>query len=284
MDRQTKTGLGILAAGCVLVVSACGQSTSSDAAATSNSRCVDIPDGYYLFTDGKFSPTSQELALEEAPEVTQAQVAWTHDIENDLAVAGFDWITLDVSGPVATVIGTAPTAAIKQAGLDAAEAAIQADRQARLSIRLVVDGIGVEGVAPGVGAAVANLSETPTPEACQAAFEATMEGRNIEFQTENSSISPPSTGLLDAIAGAALLCSDYRVEIGAHTDARGADSYNLRLSQERADAVRAYLLDKGVSGDKLTAVGYGETRPIDREQTSEAYARNRRTEFNIQPD
>lgn len=280
MTGRAKTGLGIASLGCVLAA-ACSQ---SDVDAVAQTQCVDIPDGYYLFTDGKFSPTSADLAIEAAPEVTQHTVAWSHDIESQLEDAGFGWFNLNVSGPVATFVGTAPNADTKQAAFEAGEAAIEADRQARAAIRIIVDGIAIEGVERGVGAAVADLTDSPTPEACQSAFETVMAGQSVEFSSDNASILPSSGKLLDAATGAAFLCNDYKIEIGGHTDARGADSYNLRLSQQRADTVRTYLIDKGVSGEKLTAVGYGETRPLDREQTTEAYARNRRTEFNVLPN
>ncbi len=71
------------------------------------------------------------------------------------------------------------------------------------------------------------------------------------------------------------------VEIQGHTDERGDDAYNLDLSDRRAKAVQAYLVDKGVEEKRLTAQGYGETQPLIRESTERAYAKNRRVAFLI---
>jgi outer membrane protein OmpA-like peptidoglycan-associated protein len=71
------------------------------------------------------------------------------------------------------------------------------------------------------------------------------------------------------------------LELAGHTDSDGDDSSNLTLSQKRADAVLNYLLSKGVDADRLTAVGYGETRPIDTNDTDAGKQNNRRTEFQI---
>ena len=71
------------------------------------------------------------------------------------------------------------------------------------------------------------------------------------------------------------------IEIIGYTDTVGKPDYNLVLSQKRADAVRHYLLEKGVSIDQLTAVGYGESVPLDTAETYEAWGRNARTEFRI---
>ena len=84
-----------------------------------------------------------------------------------------------------------------------------------------------------------------------------------------------------AIAGTALLCDQYQIEIGAHTDARGAESFNQRLSQTRANTIRDYLIEMGTASASLSAVGYGESQPIDTSETTEAYARNRRIEFSV---
>jgi outer membrane protein OmpA-like peptidoglycan-associated protein len=70
-----------------------------------------------------------------------------------------------------------------------------------------------------------------------------------------------------------------RVRIEAHADA--VERNPQALSQARADAVRAFLIARGVEPDRLQAVGYGNTRPVDRRKTAEARARNRRVELVI---
>ncbi|MEJ7662032.1 MAG: OmpA family protein [Hymenobacter sp.] len=72
------------------------------------------------------------------------------------------------------------------------------------------------------------------------------------------------------------------IELSSHTDQRGKDAYNLKLSQRRAESAVAYIVSKGISQSRITAKGYGETRPIVTKPKSEAdYQRNRRTEFKV---
>ena len=72
------------------------------------------------------------------------------------------------------------------------------------------------------------------------------------------------------------------IELSSHTDQRGKDAYNLKLSQQRAQAAVDYIVSKGVDKDRITAKGYGETRPILlKPTTEEEYQQNRRTEFKV---
>lgn len=263
------------------LIAACDQRQAEMSSAAAADHCVDIPEGYYLFADGKFSPTSSELVFEPEPVVTQRRVAWSNQIAAELEESGYDWLELRVTGPVALLSGTAPTPGMKTEALQAAQSALAADAHARDEIRVVVDALMVDGGPPAPGQALTELGRRPTRGDCQSALISIMDGRDIDFNSETSGITADSSRLLDAVAGVALICSDYELEIGSHTDARGAQSYNQELSQKRAEAVKAYLVDSGVEASRLRAVGYGETRPIDPAQTSEAYARNRRTEFTL---
>ena len=104
----------------------------------------------------------------------------------------------------------------------------------------------------------------------------------IYFETSKASIKPQSHALLDEVARA---LADHawiaRVEIGVHSDERGVDEYNLRISGERAEAVKAYLIAHGVAAARVAARGYGETRPLCREHNAACWARNRRVELVI---
>ena len=102
-----------------------------------------------------------------------------------------------------------------------------------------------------------------------------------ERQAWEDDIRAKVTRLLDAVTGVATLCSQFVVEIGGHTDSRGADDYNLELSQRRAAAVMRYLTENGIEAGRLTSEGYGEARPIDTNDTDAGRARNRRVVFVI---
>jgi outer membrane protein OmpA-like peptidoglycan-associated protein len=104
----------------------------------------------------------------------------------------------------------------------------------------------------------------------------------IYFETGSDVIKPESLNLVEEIA--TLLISEEQVqlvEIQGHTDAQGSDDMNLDLSQRRAQAVRAYLIQNGVAGSRLTARGFGEAVPIATNDTAEGRAENRRVEFRI---
>jgi OOP family OmpA-OmpF porin len=74
---------------------------------------------------------------------------------------------------------------------------------------------------------------------------------------------------------------EIRLEVAGHTDNKGKASYNQTLSQRRADAVKKYLVGKGIDAARLTAVGYGMDRPLGANDTTAGRARNRRTEFKL---
>lgn len=262
------------------LLGACNAPPASEApvatAAPVPAHCVTLAEGLYEFDDGQF------LAVTAADAASSSAVAWQNEIQAGFAGLGFPWMGLKIRDRVATLTGAAPSADAKAAALAAGEAAIAAHPQAGPAGLLVVDAVSVEGGERGVGEGLAVLADSAISlETCQRAFVDTMDGRNIQFESGNARISPVSARLLDAVTGVAVLCQQFVVEIGGHTDSRGADDFNLRLSQERADSVRAYLVGKGVPEDVLLSVGYGETKPLDPALNAEAYDRNRRTEFNV---
>jgi outer membrane protein OmpA-like peptidoglycan-associated protein len=103
----------------------------------------------------------------------------------------------------------------------------------------------------------------------------------IFFQTAKAVIMPKSFGLLNEVVAALAARPTMQVRIEGHTDSRGGRAYNLRLSQARADSVRAYLVGKGISSDRMEAKGYGPDQPIDNNKTVAGRERNRRVEFMI---
>jgi len=111
------------------------------------------------------------------------------------------------------------------------------------------------------------------------AFVGTIEG--VYFETGSAALDRRSHAVLDKAVATLREYTDVRLEIQGHTDSQGADAANLALSQARAEAVRAYLVDSGVAGDRLAAKGYGESRPVGDNGTREGRARNRRIEFKM---
>lgn len=105
--------------------------------------------------------------------------------------------------------------------------------------------------------------------------------QKVQFRTGRSKLLKASNELLDQVADAMITNKIRKVLVEGHTDDVGAASTNMRLSQKRADAVRNYLINKGVSADILDAIGFGETRPLEDKKSRSARAKNRRVEFKI---
>jgi large repetitive protein len=104
----------------------------------------------------------------------------------------------------------------------------------------------------------------------------------IQFETGKATLAGRSEALLDRIADKMKSNPQVkRVRIEGHTDDVGSPKKNQELSQSRAESVRDYLIKKGIEGDRLQAVGYGNSRPIDKRKSGDARAKNRRVEFII---
>lgn len=106
--------------------------------------------------------------------------------------------------------------------------------------------------------------------------------KNILFVQSKPIMLPESEPELDRLAGFLVRNSKYRLRIDGHTDHVGNSEKNMVLSKERAQTVAAYLTKKGVSAGRITATGYGDTRPLVVELPDTPNARNRRVEFVIQ--
>jgi outer membrane protein OmpA-like peptidoglycan-associated protein len=108
----------------------------------------------------------------------------------------------------------------------------------------------------------------------------------IEFELDQAKISRNSAIELDKIAAILVEQPQLNIEIGAHTDSRGDNAYNLKLSKERAVATMNYLVSRGVSYSRITAKGYGEQKLLNHcadgvECSEQEHGENRRTEFII---
>ena len=84
---------------------------------------------------------------------------------------------------------------------------------------------------------------------------------NIFYDFDKATLRPESTTALDKLVDLLNENPNVTIELGAHTDARGSDQYNERLSQRRAESVVNYLIEHGIAADRLTPKGYGESRP-----------------------
>lgn len=186
------------------------------------------------------------------------------DIEEDLATRVTEavraqdlfWVAVDARGQAIVLSGAA------------------ADYQAKQRAGAIAGSTwGVSGVTNEI----AIIGEAGT---CQQEIDELMADHRVGFRAGRAELDEGSFPVLGMLASLARGCG-VRLEIAAHTDAKGDSEINQRLSQRRADAVRKHLVQSGVSAAQLVAKGYGEAQPLADNDTSEGRKANRRVEFRV---
>ena len=134
---------------------------------------------------------------------------------------------------------------------------------------------------PTVPAATADGCPPPAPAAAPEPppppAKLVLEG--VNFDNDSAKLRYDADEILDKAAATLKEWGDVKVEVAGYTDSNNSDAYNLELSNRRANAVRDYLISKGIDASRLTAKGYGETNPIADNDTEEGRAKNRRVEL-----
>lgn len=105
--------------------------------------------------------------------------------------------------------------------------------------------------------------------------------RNVEFQSGSAQLTAEGASVLNQVADALVKSSTLTVSIAGHTDTSGNPADNQTLSEARANSVRTYLIAKGVAGARMTAAGFGQSKPIADNATPDGRRRNRRIEFGV---
>lgn len=134
--------------------------------------------------------------------------------------------------------------------------------------------------APPAAAALETKGDFSAEE-CAGRFEILSRSRSITFRAGSAGLDPASNDFLNALYDIVSRCPGMVVEVGGHTDADGSASANQQLSERRAAAVAAYLVEKGIPAPRLQVKGYGEEHPIAANDSAEGKAKNRRIEFKI---
>ena len=104
---------------------------------------------------------------------------------------------------------------------------------------------------------------------------------NIYFASGSATLKPESFSILDSVAILLRDNPNARVQIAGHTDSDGSESFNQTLSENRAQSVYRYLVSKGITGNRLTTIGYGESMPVVPNNSAANKAKNRRIEFTV---
>lgn len=180
-------------------------------------------------------------------------------------LARFGRLDFHLSGTGASLTGAAPTEAL--------------GRQIASRLATLLPS-GVSLAPPTVTA----LPPPPqvAPAECQADLARVQSGEKILFDTGRATLREEGVRILDALVGAALKCVSAHITVEGHTDAEGDVASNQALSEARARAVVDHLVAAGLAADRLTAIGYGATRPIGDDATEEGRRNNRRIEFRVE--
>lgn len=156
-----------------------------------------------------------------------------------------------------------------QSDIQKGKAELASEREARLKAE------------QNAAAAVASLRELAQVKEDSRGTIITLDGA-VLFVTGKAELLPLAKQKLDEVAKALTdLDAKQTITVEGHTDSRGADDMNLKLSEDRANAVRAYLVERGVKPDRIKSVGRGEATPIASNDTPEGRANNRRVEIVI---
>jgi outer membrane protein OmpA-like peptidoglycan-associated protein len=108
-----------------------------------------------------------------------------------------------------------------------------------------------------------------------------MDMPNVQFAFDKYELKPDARIKLARVSGILLAYPDLKVQVEGYTDNVGSPDYNQRLSEQRADSVRGFLLAQSVQPGNVTAKGYGETHPVADNSTDSGRAENRRVELVI---
>jgi outer membrane protein OmpA-like peptidoglycan-associated protein len=145
------------------------------------------------------------------------------------------------------------------------------------------DGDGIndqEDNCPAVAGVVSNKGCPELKPEVKQLFQRALQG--IQFETGRAVIKKVSFPIMDAITKVMSDNPSYKLIIGGHTDNVGSDGTNMTLSKNRADAVANYLITKGIDPLRISSSGYGETTPVDTNETAAGRTRNRRVEFKVE--
>lgn len=199
--------------------------------------------------------------------------AWADAIALALGeFGGMKSATLEADGNSLVFRAMAPTAKARDAAF-AAFINLPAGYPARLEI----------SVAGGDTAVKTAGDEASPASACQKAFAAALTESPIVFASSSARVPEAAEPLIETLAKTAATCPNARLEVAGHTDASGKAASNISLSFQRAEAVEAALIVKGVDGRRLTAKGYGADRPVAANDNDAGKARNRRIEVIVRP-
>ncbi len=256
---------------------------------------------YFCFLD-KAGGIKDDLVLKTQSAFASRQMSWVNlSIKGDnLSMTRI--VTLEGTAPSEAMKAEAGRVALAQMGVDGVDNRLAIAKTAKVSEPLPTDVKPTAEPSPVIVPVAVKVASKPEPMpiidvvapakvlekapvetvySCQDEFKKILTGGKINFSSNKAAINPDSYPLLNALVNVAKKCPKDTVAIGGHTDSDGSARYNAKLSTNRANAVKKYLISKGISQNRLKAIGYGESKSIADNSTLAGKAKNRRIEFNV---
>lgn len=225
---------------------------------------------------------------------TAIQGTVEREVRAQLNEAGFNWVGLSASGQSVKLAGVEPAGGDGERALAIARTATCPTWAGRRICAVSVTGsfmppvVAAPAEAPATPTAAVAAPAAPRPavlpaapltrQGCESSLANLLGSEQIEFASGSAKIDARSTALLDRLAHEVKSCPG-RIRIEGYTDTVGRGRLNQRLSAERAAAVRAALVARGIPASRLSAKGYGARHAIADNATEAGRARNRRIEF-----
>jgi OOP family OmpA-OmpF porin len=203
------------------------------------------------------------------------------DLDGDAIPDSEDWCALTPAGARVGPNGCAdweiPVACERDAPVPPPRAPVAADPVAAAEPARDSDGDGVNDAADQCADTPAGLAVDA--KGCVEIEKVVLSG--VNFAMGSATLVPGASGTLRTVAQAMKASPAVEVEVGGHTDSIGPADKNQRLSERRANAVRQFLVGEGVDAARVTAKGYGETQPVESNETDAGRANNRRVAFRL---
>ena len=269
--RDRDDGCATTPAGAVVDARGCPADADRDGALNGLDRCPNTPDGALTDSDGCPLDTDGDRVLDGVDQCPGSPPGTTVDAHGCAADGDGDGVPDRADRCPGTAAGAAVNATGCPLDADSDGVADVRDRCLGTAPGVRVDANGCEPPAPAPAPAPVPVLFTPE--------RTTVTLQGVTFETGSSRLTPASYTVLDGVAAALRANPEYRIEVAGHTDNTGNATINLRLSEARAGAVRAYLANRGVAPDRMVARGYGSTMPAASNATSAGRNRNRRVEL-----
>jgi peptidoglycan-associated lipoprotein len=103
--------------------------------------------------------------------------------------------------------------------------------------------------------------------------------QDIRFDFDSSALRPDAQQILKSKAALMQANPEVKAVVEGHCDERGTEAYNMALGERRAESAKAFMVNLGIAGKRMSTISYGEEKPLDTGKTEEAFAKNRRVHF-----